>query len=144
MSETRGASRKKEGRLPEGIEIAVAAVEDLKGTDLLVLDLRDVASFTDYLMLCTGSSDRHVQAVVDAIRDKLRAADQTPLHTEGYEQASWVLIDFVDFLVNVFTAEARAFYQLERVWRDAPVVLGERPEMSDDRAAPDAPDAADG
>jgi len=144
VSESRGASKARPKELPEGIEVAVAAVEDLKGTDLLVLDLRDVASFTDYLMICNGSSDRHVQALVDAIREKLRGIDQTPLHTEGYEQASWVLIDFVDFLVNVFTPEARGFYQLERVWRDAPVVLGERPEGSDEDAAPGETDAADG
>jgi ribosome-associated protein len=144
VSEPGGASQAPEKQLLEAIEVAVAAVEDLKGTDLLVLDLRKVASFTDYLMICTGSSDRHVQALADTIREKLRALDQTPLHTEGYEQASWVLIDFVDFLVNVFTPEARDFYQLERVWRDAPVVLGERPEGSDEDAAPVDTDAADG
>ncbi|MGD8327883.1 MAG: ribosome silencing factor [Acidobacteriota bacterium] len=144
MNKPRSASKAHPKELPEAIEIAVAAVEDLKGTDVLVLDLRRVASFTDYLMICTGSSDRHAQALVDAIREKLRAIDQTPLHTEGYEQASWVLIDFVDFLVNVFTPEARGFYQLERVWRDAPVLLGERPEGSDEVAAPEETDAADG
>jgi len=115
--------------LPPSIELAVQVIDDLKATDVLVLDLRQVASFTDYLVICTGSSDRHVQAVVDGIRGKLRAIDVTPLHTEGYQQASWVLVDFVDFLVNVFTPETRAFYQLERVWRDAPVVVGERPDL---------------
>lgn len=115
--------------LPHSIELAVQVIDDLKATDVLVLDLRPVATFTDYLVICTGSSDRHVQAVVDGIREKLRAIDVTPLHTEGYEQASWVLVDFVDFLVNVFTPETRAFYQLERVWRDAPVVVGERLDL---------------
>jgi ribosome-associated protein len=108
--------------------VVAEAVDDLKAIDLLVLDLREVASFTDYLAICTGSSDRHVQAVVDGIREKLRATGVTPLHTEGYEQGSWVLVDFVDFLVNVFTPEARGFYQLDRVWRDAPVIFGERAE----------------
>ena len=105
------------------------AVEDLKGFDLLVLDVRDLASFTDFLVICTGRSDRHVKALVDGIKGKLRAANVKPLHTEGYEQGAWVLIDFVDCLVNVFTPEARRFYQLERVWRDAPVLLGERAEL---------------
>ena len=128
MSKLQGASEAKQAKLPESITVVVDAVDDLKAVDLLVLDLREIASFTDYLVMCTGSSDRHVQAVADGIREKLRAAGVTPLHTEGYEQASWVLVDYVDFLVNVFTAEARAFYQLDRVWRDAPVIVGERPE----------------
>ena len=111
------------------------AVEDLKGIDLLVLDVRDLASFTDFLVICTGSSDRHVKALGDGIKGKLRAANVKPLHTEGYEQGAWVLIDFVDYLVNVFTPETRRFYQLERVWRDAPVLLGERAELLRDGQA---------
>ena len=111
------------------------AVEDLKGIDLLVLDVRDLASFTDFLVICTGSSDRHVKALVDGIKGKLHAANVKPLHTEGYEQGAWVLIDFVDYLVNVFTPETRRFYQLERVWRDAPVLLGERAELLRDGQA---------
>lgn len=111
------------------------AVEDLKGIDLLVLDVRDLASFTDFLVICNGSSDRHVKALVDGIKSKQRAVNVKPLHTEGYEQGAWVLIDFVDYLVNVFTPETRRFYQLERVWRDAPVLLGERAELLRDGQA---------
>jgi ribosome-associated protein len=142
-------SEAKREELPESITVVMDAVDDLKAIDPLVLDLREVASFTDYLVMCTGSSDRHVQAVADGIREKLRIAGVTPLHTEGYEQASWVLVDYVDFLVNVFTSEARDFYQLDRVWRDAPVLVGERPESSPrgdespedgGRAAADDPD----
>lgn len=128
MTKPQGVSETRQEDLPESIVLAVEAVDDLKALDPLVLDLREIASFTDYLVICTGSSDRHVRAVVDGIRERLRATGVTPLHTEGYEQGSWVLVDFVDFLVNVFTAEARGFYQLDRVWRDAPVVVGERPE----------------
>lgn len=130
MSARRGVSQEAPAELPGAIRRVADTVDELKATDLLVLDLRDVASFTDFLVICTGSSDRHVQAVVDAVRDNLREVDVEPLHTEGYEQATWVLVDFVDFLVNVFTAEARDFYQLERVWRDAPVLIGERPEVA--------------
>ena len=111
------------------------AVEDLKGIDLLVLNVRGLASFTDFLVICSGSSDRHVKAIVDGIKVKLRAANVTPLHTEGYEEGAWALIDFVDCLVNVFTPETRRFYQLERVWRDAPVLLGERAELLRDGQA---------
>ena len=130
MSEPQGVSSQAQPEaLPESVRVVIETIDDLKATGMLVLDVREVASFTDYLVLCTGGSDRHVQAVVDGIKEKLRASDVTPLHTEGYRTAAWVLVDFVDFLVNVFTAEARGFYQLERVWRDAPVLAGERPEM---------------
>ena len=129
--------------LPDSIALIVDTVDDLKGVGLLVLDVHEVASFTDYLVICSGSSDRHVQALVDGIKGKLRAADITPLHTEGYDQAAWVLIDFVDFLVNVFTPDARDFYQLERVWRDAPVLVGE-PSDGEKPAAGAADVAADG
>ncbi len=135
MSGSQGASRTASSDFPDSISIVADAAEALKATDLLVLDLRELASFTDYLAICTGSSDRHVQAVVDAIRERLKEAGVAPHHTEGYEKASWVLVDFVDFLVNVFTPEARDFYQLDRVWRDAPVVVGERPRSSSDGEA---------
>lgn len=144
MSESQKAPRAAQQELPQSIEVVANAVEDLKARDLLVLDLRGVASFTDYLVICTGSSDRHVQAIVDGIRQKLRAVDVSPLHTEGYEQASWVLVDFVDFLVNVFTPETRDFYQLERVWRDAPVLLGERPDSAADGAGGAREDGEEG
>lgn len=145
MSTPSGASQKTPREVPEAIRVVAETVDDLKATDLLVLDLRDVASFTDFLVICNGSSDRHVQAVVDAIRDRLREIDVKPLHTEGYEQSTWVLVDFVDFLVNVFTAETRDFYQLERVWRDAPVLIGERPEVSSDTGVEEeSDDGADG
>ena len=90
-----------------------------------------------------GDSEAHGRAVADAIRNKLRAIDVTPLHTEGYRQAAWILVDFVDFLVNVFTREARDFYQLERVWRDAPVLAGERPELPSEEAAQSPQDPSD-
>lgn len=128
-------AKRLEGELPASLELIAGAVEDLKGINLLVLDVRDIASFTDYLVICTGNSDRHVQALVDGIKNKLRAAEITPLHTEGYDQAAWVLVDFVDFLVNVFTHKARDFYQLERVWRDAPALVGERAETPPDEPA---------
>lgn len=112
--------------LPTDLTAAVTAIEDHKGEGALVLDLRGLASFTDYIVMCSGGTERHVQAIVDAIVDQLRDQGSKALHVEGYKEASWVLIDYVDFLVNVFTRETRDFYQLERVWRDAPVVVGER------------------
>ena len=125
-------------------DLIVDVVEDLKGIDLLVLDVRGLASFTDFLVICTGSSDRHVKALVDGIKVKLRASNVTPLHTEGYDPGTWVLVDFVDFLVNVFTPATRHFYQLERVWRDAPVLVGERAKLPPDGPAATDPEGAVG
>lgn len=116
--------------LPENVKIALAAIEDRKGEAPLALDLRELASFTDFMIICSGSSERHVQAIVDKISEKLFEAKIKPLHTEGYEEANWVLVDYVDFIVNVFVREARDFYQLERVWRDAPTLAGSRDELS--------------
>jgi len=112
--------------LPADLAAAVAAIEDRKGEDPLVLDLREIASFTDYIIMCSGGNERHVQAIVDAIVDQLRERGVKALHIEGYAEAKWVLVDYVDFLVNVFIRETRDFYQLERVWRDAPVLVGDR------------------
>ena len=131
MSDVERAGAESDTKLRENLSQAIEAFEATKGTDLLVLDLREVASFTDYMMICTGRGERHVQALVDAIVERLAAEKVKPLHTEGYKQATWVLVDFVDFLVNVFTPETRDFYQLERVWRDAPVLFGEPLEVLD-------------
>jgi len=131
VSEPESAARGSED-LPDSLRLVVEAVNELKCRSLLVLDVRGIASFTDYMVLCNGSSDRHVQAIVDAVVDKLTENKDKPLHTEGYQQAGWVLVDFVDFLVNVFTPEMREFYQLERVWRDAPALVGERQEFESD------------
>lgn len=129
--------------LPADLTAVVAAIEDRKGEDSLVLDLREIASFTDYIIMCSGGSERHVQAIVDAVVDQLRERGVKPLHIEGYDQASWVLVDYVDFLVNVFTRETRDFYHLERVWRDAPVIVGERESTPDRESAPDRERASD-
>jgi ribosome-associated protein len=127
--------------LPESLKLVVEAIDEVKGLGLLVLDVRELASFTDFMVLCSGRGDRHVQAIVDAIVDKLARRKVKPLHTEGYEQAGWVLVDYVDFLVNVFTPAKRDFYQLERVWRDAPVRAGERQD-TDRRAETEEEDVA--
>ena len=116
--------------IPQTLREVVDLVEDRKGYDLVVLDLRELASFTDYMVICTGRSERHVQAVVDAILEAAREQKRKPLHTEGYEQGNWVLVDFVDHLINVFTPETRDFYQLERLWRDAPDLVGEGFDMA--------------
>ena len=104
---------------------AVAAAEDRKALDLKVLHLQQVSDFTDYFLICSGSSERQVQAIADAVQEKLREERVRPLHVEGYNRAQWVLLDFGDFVVHVFQEEPRRFYSLERLWGDAPDVTAE-------------------
>ncbi len=101
---------------------AVAAAEDRKARDMRVLHLGKVTDFTDYFLICHGTSDRQVQAIADGVLEKLRAERVRPLHVEGYNRAQWVLLDFGDVVVHVFQEEPRRFYALERLWGDAPDV----------------------
>jgi ribosome-associated protein len=101
---------------------AVSAALDRKAQDLRVLHLGQVTDFTDYFLICSGTSDRQVQAIADAIQERLRAEKVRPLHVEGYNRAQWVLLDYGDLVVHVFQEEPRRFYALERLWGDAPDV----------------------
>lgn len=101
------------------IEMAARAASDKKATEIVALDLREVASFTDYFLLCTGGNPRQVAAIAESVEDQLRKAGRRPMHTEGYANAEWVLLDYGDFIVHVFQSAARHFYDLERLWRDA-------------------------
>jgi ribosome-associated protein len=101
---------------------AVAAAEDRKAIDLRVLHLEKVSDFTDYFLICSGSSERQVQAIADAVLQRLRSEKVRPLHVEGYNRGQWVLLDFGDLVVHVFQEEPRRFYALERLWGDAPDV----------------------
>jgi ribosome-associated protein len=106
----------------ESVSIATQAAADRKATDLVVLDLRKAASFTEYFLICTGASTRQVQAISDAIEEALRKSGKRPLHIEGYSSAEWILLDYGDFIAHVFGPASRRFYDLERLWRDAPRV----------------------
>ena len=104
---------------PEAVQRALRAVQDKRGVELTLLDLHGVASFTDFFLICTGTSTRHVQAIANGIEEQLGRAGVVPLHIEGYDQAEWVLLDYVDFVVHIFSERARAYYDLERLWRSA-------------------------
>jgi ribosome-associated protein len=104
---------------PEPICRAVQAARDKKALDLVLLDLRARVAFTDYFLLCTGTSTRQVQAIADAVEEQLGRMGFAPVHVEGYESAEWVLIDCLDFVVHIFSERARAYYDLERLWRSA-------------------------
>jgi ribosome-associated protein len=101
---------------------SLAAEEKLAGK-VTVLDLRGLASFTDYFLICHGRSERQVQAIADQVMDSLRDEKQRPLSVEGYRLAEWILIDYGDFVVHVFSESRREFYGLERLWSDAPVIF---------------------
>jgi ribosome-associated protein len=104
----------------EEIVLAAArAASEKKASDIIALDLRKVASFTDYFLLCSGASSRQVQAIADFVEEQVRLAGKRPLHTEGYSRAEWILLDYGDFVVHIFNVTARRFYDLERLWRDA-------------------------
>jgi ribosome-associated protein len=96
---------------------AVEAVQEKKAQDVLLLKLTEVAVFTDYFLICSGSSNRQVQAISDEVDLRLRQAGLQPAHVEGYNHAEWVLMDYVDFVVHIFSEKAREFYGLERLWR---------------------------
>lgn len=107
------------------VRSAVAAADDRKAIDLKVLHLEKVTDFTDYFLLCSGTSERQVQAIADAVLERLRAEKVRPLHMEGYNRGQWVLLDYGDFVVHVFHEEPRKFYALERLWGDAPDVTAQ-------------------
>jgi ribosome-associated protein len=104
---------------------AVAAVEDRKAVDLRVLELGAISSLADYFLICSGTNERQVRAIADAVVDKLRQEKVRPHHVEGYDPGRWVLLDYGDFVVHVFDESTRAFYALEKLWADAPDVTAE-------------------
>jgi len=100
------------------LELALKAVDDKKGLDPVVLDISEIASFAKYFLLCTGDSSRQIQAIADAIEERLESHGYRPSHIEGYRHAEWILMDYIDLVVHVFSKNARAYYDLERLWRD--------------------------
>ena len=106
-------------RLPEDLVDAAHAAYDKKATDVVALDLRKAAAFTDYFLICTGQNTRQVRAIAEAIEEALRRSGVKPAHVEGYEKSDWVLLDCFDFVVHVFTEDLRLFYNLERLWGSA-------------------------
>ena len=117
----------KKNEIRAQVATAVHACQDKKATDISVLQLDAQASgFTDYFVICSGSNPRQVQAIADDVDQQLSAQGLEPTHREGYTQAEWVLLDYVDFVVHIFSETARKFYDLERLWKTAT-----RVELSD-------------
>ena len=99
--------------------IAVRAAESKKAAEVRVFDLREVSTFTDFFVICSGANARQIQAICDEVELELKRAGELPLGVEGYDKAEWVLVDYGDFIVHVFSPAAREFYGLERLWRQA-------------------------
>ncbi len=99
------------------------AAEEKKATDIRVLDLTGITSFADYFVICTGANQRQVQAISDEVNLQVkRQAAELPISVEGYNQAEWVLADYGDLLVHIFSPKAREYYGLERLWRSAKTI----------------------
>ena len=109
-----------ESDLTEELARAVDFARDRKARDLAVLDLRGISSATDFFLLASGTSDIHVRGIAEHIIEELKKKQVRPDHVEGLRGGRWVLIDYIDFVVHVFHPAARDFYQLERLWGDAP------------------------
>jgi ribosome-associated protein len=104
---------------PDQIQAAVRAASAKKADKIMVLDLRHTSAFTDVFVVCTGQNARQVKAIVDSVEEALKALGQRATAVEGYRGSEWVLVDYFDFVVHVFTPEAREFYALERLWGSA-------------------------
>ena len=99
---------------------AVKAIEGKKGEDIVILEMdKNSGAFTDYFVVCSGTNPRQIQAIADDVEKQMAEAGQRPNSVEGYSQAEWVLLDYVDFVLHIFSERARKFYDLERLWKSA-------------------------
>jgi ribosome-associated protein len=112
--------KNKETELKRQVVEAISACQEKKAEDLTILELeRDSGAFTDYFVVCSGTNPRQVQAISDEVETRLERTGLRATHIEGYRQAEWVLLDYVDFVVHVFSEKARRYYELERLWKSA-------------------------
>lgn len=105
--------------LDERIMTTLHAAAEKKAIETVVLDLREIASFTDYFVITSGANERQVQAISDEVFETMKKAGTPAARVEGYKTAEWILLDFGDFVFHVFDEKARKFYDLERLWRDS-------------------------
>jgi ribosome-associated protein len=119
------AAEPRSPRLPAAVRRVVTAIEDRKGVRLVVIDLRGLSDAADFFVVASGTSDAHVRGLADGVLQAMEQSGQSPHHVEGIQTGRWVLLDFVDIIVHLFHPETRAFYQLERLWQDAPTLLSE-------------------
>ena len=110
----------KKNDLKKQIAEAINACQEKKAEEVTILELeKDSGAFTDYFVVCSGTNPRQIQAISDEVEQRLERHGLHPTHVEGYKQAEWVLLDYVDFVVHVFSEKARRYYDLERLWKSA-------------------------
>jgi len=110
----------KKNDLKRQVSDAIAACHDKKAEEIVILELEQGSgAFTDYFVICSGTNPRQIQAISDEVEERLKKAGLRPAHIEGYKQAEWVLLDYVDFVVHVFSEKSRRFYDLQRLWKSA-------------------------
>lgn len=100
------------------LKIALEAVDAKKAIDIVALDISEIASFANFFLLCSGDSSRQIQAIADEVEERLKKHGHRPNHVEGYTNADWILMDYLDLVVHIFSKRAREYYNLERLWRD--------------------------
>jgi ribosome-associated protein len=103
-------------KVPPAVDRAAQAALDKKATDVVILDLRRSAAFTDFFLIVSGGNQKQIQAIAEAVEEALREDGLKPNHVEGYPRQEWILLDYADFVVHVFTDRTRRFYDLERLW----------------------------
>ena len=102
------------------VDRVAAIASDKKAIDIRVLDVRRVVSYTDYFLICSGNTERQTKAIHDAVYEELKKEGVLPRRVEGARESRWILLDYLDFVVHVFTPEARSFYRLEQLWGEVP------------------------
>ena len=106
--------------LDDELKLAISCASEKKAFDIVAIDLREIASFTEFFVICSGSNQRQVQAISDEVTEKLKEKlNSRVIRIEGYSSGEWILLDYGDFIVHIFEQKAREFYDLERLWRDA-------------------------
>src|SRR5262245_53183637 len=124
----RKASKPRVAKLPKAVVAAIDAARDKKAQELVVLDLRRAGGFTDYFVICTGNNARQIAAIAEGVEGRLRVdLGERPALSEGNDKSEWILLDYFNFVVHVFSRDCRAFYALERLWGNA-----ERQEFPDE------------
>lgn len=114
------AARTPFGDLDPELQLAIRSAGEKKAMNMVVLDLREIASFTEFFVIASGANQRQVQAIADEISEQLKKQlRRRPVRIEGYATAEWILLDYGDFIIHLFDKDAREFYDLERLWRDA-------------------------
>lgn len=120
--------------------VAAEAAADKLATDIVLIDVSERLAITDVFLIASGNNERQVEAIVDAVEDKLRAAGRKPLRREGRRDGRWVLLDYADIVIHIQHTEERVFYALERLWKDCPMIsFDPRGAGSTDWVAPSGP-----